>query len=100
MDLTEKQWNTIKKFIPADPKRKDRRGRPWSDQRRVFNGTLWILRTPKAFGVALRSVSDYASAFSGLAKSRGDRSGAARAGSGFGPGGGLDLSECFLFPPA
>jgi hypothetical protein len=27
MDLTQEQWNTIKKFIPPDPIRKDRRGR-------------------------------------------------------------------------
>jgi len=45
MDLTEEQWNIVKKHIPEDPKRADGRGRPWSDQRQCLNGTLWILRT-------------------------------------------------------
>ena len=41
MDLTEEQWN----ILPKDPVRADRRGRPWSDRRKVLNGVLWILRT-------------------------------------------------------
>lgn len=45
MDLTEEQWNIVKKFLPEDPKRADGRGRPWSDQRQCLNGILWILRT-------------------------------------------------------
>ena len=45
MDLTDKQWQAIQKYIPADPVRADGRGRPWSDQRAVLNGILWILRT-------------------------------------------------------
>ncbi len=44
-------------------------------------------RALERFAAALRSVSDCASAFSSLAKSRGDRSGVARVGSGFGPAG-------------
>ena len=45
MDLTEEQWKVIGTILPKDPVRPDRRGRPWSDQRTVFNGILWILRT-------------------------------------------------------
>ncbi len=57
MDLNDIQWQLIKRFIPDDPVRPDRRGRPWADQRRVLNGILWILRTgapwkdlPKRYG--------------------------------------------------
>ena len=45
MDLTEEQWNVIETILPKDRVRPDRRGRPWSDRRRVLNGVLWILRT-------------------------------------------------------
>jgi len=45
MDLTEEQWKVISAILPKDPVRRDRRGRPWSDRRTVFNGILWILRT-------------------------------------------------------
>jgi transposase len=45
MDLTEEQWKVIGTILPKDPVRSDRRGRPWSDRRTVFNGILWILRT-------------------------------------------------------
>jgi transposase len=45
MDLTEEQWKVISTILPEDPVRADRRGRPWSDRRNVFNGILWILRT-------------------------------------------------------
>ena len=45
MDLTEEQWKVISAILPEDPVRPDRRGRPWSDRRSVFNGILWILRT-------------------------------------------------------
>ncbi len=44
-DLTDKQWALVAASLPADPGRPDRRGRPWSDRRTVFNGVLWILRT-------------------------------------------------------
>lgn len=45
MDLTEEQWKVINAILPEDPVRPDRRGRPWSQRRSVFNGILWILRT-------------------------------------------------------
>ena len=45
MDLTSEQWQIVETILPPDRVRADRRGRPWSDRRTVFNGILWILRT-------------------------------------------------------
>jgi transposase len=45
MDLTNEQWERVKVLLPAAEVRVNRRGRPWSNPRRVFNGILWILRT-------------------------------------------------------
>lgn len=45
MDLTDDQWTAISKYLPQDPVRPDRRGRPWTDRRAVLNGILWVLRT-------------------------------------------------------
>ena len=45
MDLTDKQWEKLSSILPTDPVRADKRGRPWSDRRKVLNGVLWILRT-------------------------------------------------------
>jgi len=45
MDLTQQQWNVVSELLPEDPVREDRRGRPWSDRRKVLNGVLWIMRT-------------------------------------------------------
>jgi transposase len=44
-DVTDEQWNFIGPFLPKLPRRKDGRGRPWRENRAVFNGILWILRT-------------------------------------------------------
>src|SRR4029453_17637649 len=44
-DLTDEQWNFIGPFLPELARRKDGRGRPWRENRAVFNGILWILRT-------------------------------------------------------
>jgi transposase len=44
-DLTDEQWALIGPFLPKLARRKDRRGRPWRDNRAVLNGILWILRT-------------------------------------------------------
>src|SRR5450759_163902 len=99
MDLTEAQWKVMKKFIPQDGRREDRRGRPWSDQRRAFNGILWILRTgapwqdlPERYGAYqtvqrrfqhLRKQGVIEAVLQGLARDLHKR-------------GGLDLSECFV----
>ena len=99
MDLTDTQWQSIKQFIPDDPIREDRRGRPWSEQRAVLNGILWILRTgapwqdlPRRYGPAStvhrrfqswRAVGVLAAVLQGLARDLHER-------------GGLDLSECFI----
>ena len=45
MDLTNEQWEIVSAILPPDRVRPDRRGRPWTDRRSVFNGILWILRT-------------------------------------------------------
>jgi transposase len=45
MDLTDQQWEIVKTILPEDPIRDDRRGRPWSERRKVLSGALWILRT-------------------------------------------------------
>ena len=47
MDLTDKQWDVIRPFIP-DPeveRTSEKGGRPWRDPRDVLNGILWVLRT-------------------------------------------------------
>ena len=44
MELTDVQWELLKSLVePKTPPK--RRGRPWSDTRRVLEGVLWILRT-------------------------------------------------------
>ena len=44
MELTDVQWELLKSIVePKTPPK--RRGRPWSDTRRVLEGVLWILRT-------------------------------------------------------
>src|SRR5688500_11877011 len=45
MDLIDDQWKIVSAILPADPVREDKRGQPWSEQRKVFNGILWVLRT-------------------------------------------------------
>ena len=45
MDLTDDQWKVVKRVLADDPVRADRRGRPWTDQRTVLNGVLWLLRS-------------------------------------------------------
>ncbi len=43
-ELSQKQWERIERFFPH-PTHQDRRGRPWQDHRRIFNGILWRLHT-------------------------------------------------------
>lgn len=45
MDLKDEQWSFIEPLLPKKKVRKDGRGRPWKDDRQIFNGILWILRT-------------------------------------------------------
>ena len=47
MDLTDEQWEAIKKFVPG-PERAGttkKGGRPWRDPRDVLHGILRVLRT-------------------------------------------------------
>ena len=45
MDLTNEQWSLVEPHLPLDAVRRDGRGRPWSDRRKILEGVLWILRT-------------------------------------------------------
>ncbi|HOT73859.1 MAG TPA: IS5 family transposase [Anaerohalosphaeraceae bacterium] len=42
--LTDEQWQKIEPLLPK-PEKSKRGGRPWADNRKVFEGILWILRT-------------------------------------------------------
>ena len=42
--LTNEQWKKIEKLLPKSISSK-KGGRPWADNREVFEGILWILRT-------------------------------------------------------
>ena len=42
-DLTDREFNAIRYFLPAQ--RPKRPGRPWTNHRVVINGILWILKT-------------------------------------------------------
>lgn len=53
--LTDEQWEKVKPLLP-EPKVGRKGGRPWADNRKVFEGILWILHTgapwselPKAY---------------------------------------------------
>lgn len=39
--LTDEQWQRIEPLLP----RLESRGRPWRDDRQVFEGVLWVLKT-------------------------------------------------------
>lgn len=50
--LTDSEWNTIRKFLPAERPR--RKGRQWCSHRQIISGILWILAT----GAAWRDVPE------------------------------------------
>lgn len=45
MQLTDEQWSVVQPLIPKPKVRKDRKGRPRVEPRRVLDGLLWILWT-------------------------------------------------------
>ena len=54
-DLTDKEWNAIRVFLPAE--RSGKAGRPWVNHRDVINGIFWVLHVgggwrdvPAAYG--------------------------------------------------
>jgi transposase len=62
MDLTDEQWEAIKKFVPK-PEREvttDKGGRPWRDPRDVLHGILWVLRTGAPWADLPRRYPPYA----------------------------------------
>lgn len=42
-NLTDLEWNTIRRFLPSE--RSGKAGRPWKPHRHVINGILFVLRT-------------------------------------------------------
>jgi transposase len=42
-DISDDLWQRLEPYVR--PQRKDPRGRPNADTRRILNGVLWILRT-------------------------------------------------------
>ena len=42
--LTDEQWVKVEPFLPK-PKENRKGGRPWVNNRKVFEGILWVLRT-------------------------------------------------------
>ena len=45
MDITDEQWEVVRKLLPKEEFETKRRGRPWVDPKAVLCGILWILRT-------------------------------------------------------
>ena len=47
MDLTDAQWEAIRRYVPGPELdgTSDKGGRPWRDPRDVLHGILWVLRT-------------------------------------------------------
>ena len=45
MEVTERQWKRLEPLLPTPPRRRDRRGRPWAENRACLEGILWVLRT-------------------------------------------------------
>jgi len=45
MDLSDNEWDYLKQYLPEDPVRADRKGRPWTDRRKTLDGIFWVLRT-------------------------------------------------------
>ena len=43
-NLTDKQWDRVKKLVPAKPPTL-KGGRPWADDRKCLEGILWIMST-------------------------------------------------------
>ena len=53
--LTDREWNSIRVFLPEERPKKP--GRPWMPHRQIIDGILWVLRTgcvwadvPREFG--------------------------------------------------
>ena len=44
-ELTDKEWDLVKDFLPKGKSDKKKGGRPRVDDRKLLNGMLWLLRT-------------------------------------------------------
>ena len=49
-DLTDQEWTLVARYLPPE---RGRPGRPAMDNRRMFNGILWLLARPDAHWRAL-----------------------------------------------
>ena len=47
--LSDKQWELIGRLFPEPRRRKDKRGRPWAENRACLEGILWVLQTGAAW---------------------------------------------------
>lgn len=47
MDVTDEQWEAVRRFFPGPERTRTstKGGRPWRDPRDVLNAVLWVLRT-------------------------------------------------------
>jgi transposase len=43
--LSDEQWELIKAFFPQPKVRRDRRGRPWRENRECLEGIIWVIRS-------------------------------------------------------
>ena len=59
--LTEKQWAVLKPLLPQQNMKKG--GRPRANDRRTFNGILWVLRTGAQWGEIPRRYGSYTTAW-------------------------------------
>lgn len=106
MDLIDDQWKIVSAILPADPMRQDKRGRPWSEQRKVFNGIIWVLRTGAPWKDMPSRYGPYQTAhrrFQNWVRSGVIENVLLALAAHLNEAGGLDLKECFVdgtFVPA
>ena len=55
MELSDKEWELIEPVLPILPS--GIRGRPWRNNREVWEGILWLLRTGNVLSGFTRCVS-------------------------------------------
>jgi len=106
MDLTDEQWKMVGTIVPEEPVRDDRRGRRWSDRRKILSGALWILRTGAPWQDLPPRYGPYQTAhrrFQNWVRSGVMEELLVTLAQHFKDAGGLDLKECFVdgtFVPA
>jgi transposase len=103
-DLTNEQLSIVYNLLPAEEVRADRRTRPWSNRRKVFNGILSGLRTGAPWKDLSPRYGSYQTAYRRFQNwGRSGGIGKKLLARHLQEVGGLDLKECFLdgtFVPA